>query len=166
VLATLMLDFYRDSVHAGSDRASSDRRVDLLGALRARGFARGDTEQMRLILEAFQNLAAPTRRTRRLMRRPYFPDARMFFEMTAPTYSIDSTRMIRFLTDPDAFNAGPVRGSADAQPPAGDGAQPPAGGSRRRRRRRRRRHHRGAAPASAANGAAAPLQSPDPARRD
>jgi len=59
----------------------------LLGELRAHGFARGDTEQMRLILEAFENLASPTRRTRRLMRRPYFPDARLFFEITAPTYS-------------------------------------------------------------------------------
>jgi poly(A) polymerase len=165
VLAALMLDLYRDGV-----------RGDLLGALRARGFARGDTEQMRLILEAFQNLAAPTRRTRRLMRRPYYPDARMFFEMTAPTYSIDSTRMIRFLADPDAFNAGPGRGGAAAPPPAGDGAQPPAGGSRRRRRRRRRRpHHRGAAagvahdavaPSSDANGAAAPIPSPEPTLRD
>ena len=152
VLAALMLDLYRDGV-----------RGDLLGALRARGFARGDTEQMRLILEAFQNLAAPTRRTRRLMRRPYYPDARMFFEMTAPTYSIDSTRMIRFLADPDAFNAGAGRGASDAPPPASDGAQPPAGGSRRRRRRRRRRpHHRGAAtpPSGDANGAAAPIPSP------
>ena len=76
---------------------------------------------MRLILEAFQNLAAPTRRTRRLMRRPYYPDARMFFEMTAPTYSIDSTRMIRFLADPDAFNAGPGARRCRAPTPSGDG---------------------------------------------
>src|SRR5208337_2794936 len=132
VLAALMLDLYRDE-----HRRAGDRRVDLLGELRARGFARGDTEQMRLILEAFQNLAAPTRRTRRLMRRPYYPDARMFFEMTAPTYSIDSTRMIRFLADPDAFNAGGV------PTPTGDGSpQPPAAGGNRRRRRRRRRRSR------------------------
>ncbi|HEV2169565.1 MAG TPA: polynucleotide adenylyltransferase PcnB, partial [Candidatus Binatus sp.] len=90
VLAALMLDIYRDG-HAG------DHRVDILGALRMRGFARGDTEQMRLILDAFQNLAAPTRRTRRLMRRPYFPDARMFFEMAAPIYAIDAASTIRFL---------------------------------------------------------------------
>ena len=81
------------------------------------------------------------------MRRPYFPDARMFFEMTAPTYSIDSTRMIRFLADPDAFNAGAGRGDAAAPTPTGDGGlQPPAaGGNRRRRRRRRRRSRHGAA---------------------
>jgi poly(A) polymerase len=169
VLAALMLDFYRD-------RGGGDRRVNLLGELRARGFARGDTEQMRLILEAFQNLAAPTRRTRRLMRRPYFPDARMFFEMTAPTYSIDSTRMIRFLTDPDAFSASPARASIDAPSPAGDGAAPAPGGKRRRRRRRRRRsrHVGTAAGAGAAaapqpgdrNGDGASAPSPDPTRRD
>src|SRR5258708_20996757 len=83
------------------------RRVDILGELRARGFARGDTEQMRLLIEAFENLAAPTRRTRRLMRRPYFPDARMFFEMTAPTYSIDATPPMHFLAAPDSFRATP-----------------------------------------------------------
>jgi poly(A) polymerase len=179
VLAALMLDLYRDGarVSGGETRGGGDRRIDLLGELRARGFARGDTEQMRLILEAFQNLAAPTRRTRRLMRRPYYPDARMFFEMTAPTYSIDSTRMIRFLADPDAFSAGAGRGDAAAAPsPAGDGQQPPAaGGNRRRRRRRRRRSRHGAAAHGAppsqpgdgnGNGAGAPSPSPEPTRRD
>jgi len=164
VLAILMLDLYRDA----------GRRGDLLGELRARGFARGDTEQMRLILEAFQNLAAPTRRTRRMMRRPYFPDARMFFEMTAPTYSIDPTRTLRFLADPDAFSdASPA---AHARAGAADGIPPPAGD----RRRRRRRSHHGAAPRdSAAHAATAPSgesengsrpgdspPSPDPTRHD
>ena len=161
VLAALMLDLYRDEHRRERGDA---RRIDILGALRARGFARGDTEQMRLILEAFANLAAPTRRTRRLMRRPYFPDARMFFEMMAPTYSIDPTRTLRFLADPDAFNSSPA-----APSPASDGAQPPATGNRRRRRRRRRSHHGVAQVASASgdmNGAVTPPQSPDPARRD
>ena len=155
VLAALMLDLYRDEHRR---ERGDPRRVDILGELRARGFARGDTEQMRLLLEAFQNLAAPTRRTRRLMRRPYFPDARMFFEMTAPTYSIDATRTIRFLADPDAFTATPVA------PSTPNGAQPPAGNRRRRRRRRRRSRH-GVATVAAVdlNGASA---SPDPTRRD
>jgi hypothetical protein len=178
VLAALMLDLYRDGarVSGGDARVSGGDRVDLLGELRARGFARGDTEQMRLILEAFQNLAAPTRRTRRLMRRPYYPDARMFFEMTAPTYSIDSTRMIRFLADPDAFSAGTGRGDVAAPTPTGDGVAPPAaGGNRRRRRRRRRRSRHGAAAHGAppsqpgdgnGNGAVAPSPSPEPTRRD
>jgi hypothetical protein len=157
VLAALMLDLYRNG-------GGSDRRIDLLGALRKRGFARGDTEQMRLILDAFQNLAAPTRRTRRLMRRPYFPDARMFFEMTAPTYSIDSARTIRFLADPDAFSPAATAGGAP-------GAPTPGGGRRRRRRRRRRRPRHGslvhgASPSGEMNGAAATPSSPDPTRRD
>jgi poly(A) polymerase len=177
VLAALMLDLYRDGARVsagggGGDRGGGNQRIDLLGELRARGFARGDTEQMRLILEAFANLAAPTRRTRRLMRRPYFPDARMFFEMTAPTYSIDASRMIRFLADPDAFSS-----SLGAPSPAGDRAQsttPPSGDRRRRRRRRRRAHHSGAAAGStAANTPAENGNRPDddppssaPSRRD
>jgi poly(A) polymerase len=169
VLAALMLDLYREQhrLHPGSRgrsgvEGSARRRVDILGELRARGFARGDTEQMRLLLEAFENLAAPTRRTRRLMRRPYFPDARMFFEMTAATYSIDSTRTIRFLADPDSFTENPAPPS-----PAGDGTQP-ATGTRRRRRRRRRRSRHGAASIAAGdlNGASVSSTSPDPTRRD
>ena len=73
----------------------------------------------------------------------------MFFEMTAPTYSIDSTRMIRFLADPDAFSAGAGRGDAAAPTPSGDGAAPPAAGGNRRRRRRRRRRSRHGAPLTA-----------------
>jgi poly(A) polymerase len=177
VLAALMLDLYRDGARvSGGDARGGGDRVDLLGELRALGFARGDTEQMRLILEAFQNLAAPTRRTRRLMRRPYYPDARMFFEMTAPTYSIDSTRMIRFLADPDAFSAGAGRGDVATPSPTGDGVTPPAaGGNRRRRRRRRRRSRHGGAALGAppsqpgdgnGNGAGTPSPSPEPTRRD
>jgi len=175
VLAVLMLDLYRDEQrrHPGArGRGGAEggtRRIDILGELRARGFARGDTEQMRLLHEAFENLAAPTRRTRRLMRRPYFPDARMFFEMTAPTYSIDSTRTIRFLADPDSFTASPA--AAGVNPDAATSGAPPAAGNRRRRRRRRRRSHHGASiapePAQAGdmNGAGTALPA-DPTRRD
>jgi poly(A) polymerase len=135
VLSALMLDLYRDQ-----HRRPGAKRIDLLGELRAHGFARGDTEQMRLILEAFENLATPTRRTRRLMRRPYFPDARLFFEMTAPTYSIDATQMMRWLSDPDAFAfpSSPSGATPSSHLPA---SQLPANGQRRRRRRRRRSRH-------------------------
>jgi len=125
------------------------RRLDILGELRARGFARGDTEQMRLILEAFENLASPTRRTRRLMRRPYFPDARLFFEITAPTYSIDATHLMRWLSDPNAFAIHPTNPDA-ANPPS---AQPSPNGQRRRRRRRRRTGRTNNAPLTTANSA-------------
>jgi hypothetical protein len=94
---------------------------------------------MRLILEAFENLASPTRRTRRLMRRPYFPDARLFFEMTAPTYSIDATHLMRWLSDPNASAIHPTNPDAANSP----SAQPSPNGQRRRRRRRRRSRRTG-----------------------
>ncbi len=165
VLAALMLDLYRNEHRRERGDA---RRVDILGELRARGFARGDTEQMRLILEAFANLASPTRRTRRLMRRPYFPDARMFFEMTAPTYSIDSMRTLHFLADPDAFNGSPPRGGHDAPATHPEGTPIPAGNRRRRRRRRRRPRHGalGAQPSDMNGATTSSLTSSDPERRD
>ncbi len=155
-----MLDLYRDEHRR---ERGDPRRVDILGELRARGFARGDTEQMRLILEAFQNLASPTRRTRRLMRRPYFPDARMFFEMMAPTYSIDSTRTMRFLADPDAFTAVRPRPSPRRtahQPPAGKAIAVAAVVAAARATASH------PSPSGDMNGAGAPPQSPDPTRRD
>jgi hypothetical protein len=103
VLSALILDLYREQ-----HRKPGSKRIDLLGELRAHGFARGDTEHMRLILEAFENLASPTRRTRRLMRRPYFPDARLFFEMTAPsrfTRLIQSPPICRDRNLPQTANA-------------------------------------------------------------
>ncbi len=137
VLSALMLDLYRDE-----HRRPGSKRTDLLGHLRACGFARGDTEQMRLILEAFENLASPTRRTRRLMRRPYFPDARLFFEMTAPTYSIDATHMMRWLSDPEASGV-PASHSGASEASHLNGPHPMSNGQRRRRRRRRRSRHGG-----------------------
>jgi hypothetical protein len=87
----------------------------------------------------------------------------MFFEMTAPTYSIDPTRMFRFLADPDNFAmspASPASGGADRV--GADAAHPPGSQRRRRRRRRRRPRHGGAAPSGSMN----PPPSPDPTRRD
>lgn len=120
VLAAMMLDLARSDTIRRDD-------FDLLGELRARGFARGDTERMRLIHDAFENMAAPSRRTRRLMRRPYFASARQFFEAMAPTYGIDTQVLARYLENPDGFVARPRN----------DAAVPAAGGRRRRRRRRR-----------------------------
>jgi poly(A) polymerase len=141
VLAAMFLDFARES-------PISRERFDLLGELRARGFARGDTERMRLLIEAFAHLAAPSRRTRRLMRRPYFADARRFFEMMAPTYRIDPMVLTRFLADPEGYLA---RGAQRT-----NAAEPGTPGGRRRHRRRRRRGHQRHAPqtpsAIASNG--------------
>jgi poly(A) polymerase len=140
VLAAMFVDFVNESP-SGRDR------FDLLGELRACGFARGDTERMRLLIEAFAHLAVPSRRTRRLMRRPYFATARRFFEMIAPTYGIDAMVLTRFLADPEGYI---VRQSQRAT------AAPSAPGSHRRHRRRRhrghQRHHPGPPSAIVANG--------------
>ncbi|MGH7815079.1 MAG: polynucleotide adenylyltransferase PcnB [Candidatus Binataceae bacterium] len=152
LLAALMLDLRR---------TAPGGQTELIAELRARGFARGDTERMRLILDAFELLAAPSRRTRRLMRRPYFGEAQQFFEMMAATYGIDEAAIHRFLAAP---------ADSAALPAAGSVASPAPGGQRRRRRRRRggRRHgrHGDAGPQTAAtpqesagehhDGAAAP----------
>jgi hypothetical protein len=115
------------------------------------------------------------------MRRPYFPDARLFFEIMAPTYSIDATHMMRWLSDPDAFANHP--GHPGAQMPSHQPAsQVPANGGRRRRRWRRRSRYGGprnhppattsqsehsqvGASGDAHHGDASP-QSPEPNRRE
>ena len=52
VLAALFAD-----LHLGTPRAiAPERRFDLVDALRARGFSRADTEQMRLLLEALAHM--------------------------------------------------------------------------------------------------------------
>lgn len=152
VLAAMTLDLVRNPGARNSD-------FDLLDELRARGFARGDTERMRLIHDAFENMAAPSRRTRRLMRRPYFESARKFFEAMAPTYGIDTRILARYVENPDGFVARP-------HPQPQSASEAPAGGGRRRRRRRRRggRAHRGnheIAPNGAQQSASAEASPPD-----
>ena len=127
VLGAMFFDFMR------ARRLCAERNdFDLLSELRLRGFARGDTERMRLVTDAFEHLAAPSRRTRRLMQRPYFAHARRFFEMVAPSYGIDMEPLQRFLNDPRTFFAGKPGGEDRAA----------ASGHRRRRRRRRHRRSR------------------------
>jgi poly(A) polymerase len=106
----------------------SGAHFDLVGELRVRGFARADTEFMRLIIEAFPHLMKPSRRTRKLMRRPYFENARRLFEIVAGTYGADVSMLARFLADPEAYLENRLT------TPAGDTSRP-----RRRRRRGRRR---------------------------
>lgn len=137
VLSAMFLDMVRARrAHGAADD------FDLLAELRARGFARGDTDRMRLLLDAFEYLASPSRRTRRLMRRPYFEDARRFFEMTAPNYAIDTAQLHRFLANPDTFF-----GHRNRETP-----RTSAGEHRRRRRRRRRNRRARSHPMIAAGG--------------
>ena len=98
-------------------------RLDLLAELRMRGFARGDTERMRLVLEALPHMITPSRRTRRLIQRPYFDEARAVFDMVAPACG----------GDPEAWLEGREAEQRRVEP-----REPgPGGGGRRRRRGRR-----------------------------
>jgi poly(A) polymerase len=126
ILAAMFLDLQLASGAPARGRAEN---FDLPAELRKRGFPRSDSEVMRLILEAFAHLAKPSRRTRRLMHRPYFEKARSLFEITAPNYDIDTSEVASFLRDPQAYFG--------ARPPA-----PAEGEAQPRRRRRRRRRRR------------------------
>lgn len=84
-------------------------RLDLLEELRTRGFPRGDTEQMRLLLGALHRLMNPGRGMRGLHRRPYFAEAKALHDLVASSYPQPSA---------------PEGGASDA-------------GTRSRRRRRR-----------------------------
>ena len=112
--------------------------LDLLAELRSRGFARGDTERMRLVLEALPHLVAPSRRTRRLIHRPYFDEARAVFEIVAPTCGGDPDVLARFLSNPERpwleGRGGEPRRVEPREPAAGPG---PSGRRRRRRTARR-----------------------------
>jgi poly(A) polymerase len=154
LLGAMFFDFMR----ARRSRAERNE-FDLLSELRMRGFARGDTERMRLVTDAFEHLAAPSRRTRRLMHRPYFAQARRFFEMVAPSYGIDVEPLQRFLNDPKTFLAAK---------PGGDDRATTSGYRRRRRRRRHRRprHPPGGLSASAGSPSKhAQMSTPDLPRR-
>ncbi|MBF6567698.1 MAG: polynucleotide adenylyltransferase PcnB [Candidatus Binataceae bacterium] len=114
VLAALYLDLFLKSPLF---RATGGMQ-DLLTDLRLRGYARGDTERMRLILESFPRLLHPTRSTLRMARRPYFAEALAFYELMAPNYGAASAELDRLLTTMTAHPVSPAR--------------------KRRRRRRRR----------------------------
>jgi hypothetical protein len=132
VLAAMFLDMMtagnpRDYIPPQLTAIRNGRQFDLVGELRKRGFARADTDFMRLIVEAFPNLMRPSRRTRKLIRRPYFENARRLFEIVGATYSADVTMLTRFLADPLAF--------LENRPEVPDASRAP----RRRKRRGRRR---------------------------
>jgi hypothetical protein len=121
VLACLFADLCMRGMPGGES-------LDLLAELRMRGFARGDTERMR-----------------RLIQRPYFDEARAVFEIVAPTRGGDLAVLTSFLGDPEAWLQGRAGEQRRAEPrePA-SGPAPGAGAGRRRRRGRRggRARHR------------------------
>jgi tRNA nucleotidyltransferase/poly(A) polymerase len=112
----------------------------LLADLRLRGFARGDTERMRLVLEALPHLIAPSRRTRRLIHRPYFEEARAVFEIVAPSCGGDPDTVRSFLADPETWLE--LRGGEQRRAEPRAPGSPGRGHRRRRGRRGGRSHHR------------------------
>ena len=113
-------------------RLSKPERIGLTDELRQRGFARGDVERMRLVLDALPYLARPSRRTRRIVHRPYFSEARMVFDIVAPSFGFDAEALANFLSDPEGW----TRTQAVENRP---GDAPYADAGRRGRRRRGRR---------------------------
>jgi hypothetical protein len=129
-LACVYADFYL----ARMRDLAPPQRFALVEALRARGFAKVDTEHMRLLLEAALHLAARSQALRRLARRPYFAEARSLFELIVPTTGADPASIDSLLA-----------------PPAIQAARPP----RRRRRRRSGRNRRRSRPETASIKSAA-----------
>jgi poly(A) polymerase len=130
LLACLFADMHLDS--AGEARSAHALR--LCNAFRARGFSRADTEYMRLLLEAVGHMLKPSRITRRLVRRPYFPLARQLFELIAPIFSADPAELDRFLAAPPEHHRAGRNHHPSHQ--RGDTTVP------HRRRKRRSRHGR------------------------
>jgi poly(A) polymerase len=118
-LATLFVDFYLSSARAREASFVQEFLTDL----RNHGFARADTERMRLLLETLPLLLNPDRRTTRLTRRSYFGQIREFYELVGTAYGGNPALLKTCLDD-------------SAQAPHSSVATP---GPRRRRRHRRRK---------------------------
>jgi poly(A) polymerase len=118
ILACLFSDYHLSQSY---DQARDDRYA-LVTALRMHGFSKADTEHMRLLLDALVHMATRSRTLRRIVRRPYFAEARRLFDLVAPAQRLDRRAL-------DAFFALPLR--------------PPVVMSASGRRRRRRRGGRG-----------------------
>ena len=95
ILACLFADFH----HVAIANAGESQRLMLVEFLRECGFSRADTDHMRLLLEAATHMRMRTRLARRIVRRPYYPQARLFFELIAPTYNIEVEAFDRFLSE-------------------------------------------------------------------
>jgi poly(A) polymerase len=134
-LACLFTDLHLGRQSAPPQAPSAELHEEL----RARGFPRGDTERMRLLLNALSRMLNPSRRMRGLNRRPYFAEAKALHDLLAGDY----------------------RTTAPS-----NGAEPRKHRRRRPARRRRRRSGAGAHQAAAANTAVAapPSESPPEAR--
>jgi len=138
ILASLFADLHLTPL----DDTSSMRGSGLVNALRERGFSRADTELMRLLLEAVRHMITPSRITRRLVRRPYFPEAHRLFESIAPAYGVDPSALDRFLSATRENKPSHRRTPAPVTARSSESATPSPPHHHRRRRRSRRRPHR------------------------
>jgi hypothetical protein len=130
VLACMFADLYL----ARARESDPERRAVLIRDLQNRGFARGECEQMRLLLDALMHMTALTRHVRRIARRPYYNEARRLLEFVAPVNGVGVGELDRFLAELNE-NGGIARrrfGTAEGQ----------NGGGRKRKRRRGGRRHR------------------------
>jgi tRNA nucleotidyltransferase/poly(A) polymerase len=142
ILGCLFADLHRATVADGGE----DHRLDVVDFLRERGFSRADTDQMRLLMEAATHMMTQSRLSRRLVRRPYYPEARRLFELIAPTYDVEVEAFDRFLAETPnhaprhrrslpAMTAGTVGRESGDSP--GSATGPPTIKPLRRRRRHR-----------------------------
>ena len=130
VLACMFADLYL----ARAREADMERRADVVRNLQSRGFARGECEQMRLLLDALVHMTTLTRHVRRIARRPYYGAARRLLEFVAPVNGVGVAELDQFVADLNG-NGGVRRRVTTAE--AGNSA-----GRKRKRRRGGRRHQR------------------------
>jgi len=125
-----------------------------LGRISARTrFLARRSDHMRLLLEAATHMMTQSRLARRIVRRPYYPEARHFFELIAPTYDLEVTAFDRFLAEARDYpgrhrrpvsggevqtHAGAALGAGTPNGGTSSSSAPSTSGAPGRRRRRRR----------------------------
>jgi poly(A) polymerase len=143
LLACLFADVHRTTVA----NAGQANRLHVVEFLRERGFSRADTDHMRLLLEAATHMMTRSRLARRIVRRPYYPEARYFFELIAPTYDLEVAAFDRFLAESrdnsPRHRRPPAAAGVRASAAAGADAAPAAAPANAAPARRRRRHRGG-----------------------
>jgi len=133
VLACMFADLY---LHWAAD---AERRAELPRYLQGRGFARGECEQMRLLLDALVHMTALTRHVRRIAKRPYFSEARRLLEFVAPVNGVGVAELDSFVAELSEHSGTNRR---RVNPETAAAAVSNGTGRRRRRRRGGRRHRR------------------------
>jgi hypothetical protein len=118
------------------------------------------------LLDALGHMITPSKITRRIARRPYFPQARLLFDLLAAVMGADAVALDRFLSTPveHAGGRGGRRLRRHAAGPHAGAAADNGSGRRPRRRRRggRRRNRRRFGDAARSEGAASDVRNTTP----